>query len=71
MNNHFRFMFFGVWGVPGGFPEVRVIILDMGELYMIVFDLSFDVFLMIEVWKSDFLTDLDRSKLLSNGGLLP
>ena len=36
-----------VWGVPGGFPQVWVIILDMGELYMMVFHLNFDVFLTI------------------------
>ena len=51
----FFFIFLNVWGVPGGFPEVRVIILDMGELHMMVFDVSFDMFLMIAVWKSDFL----------------
>ena len=46
--------------MPGGFPVVRVIILDMGGLYMMVSGFIFDDFLMIEVWKSDFFTDLDR-----------
>ena len=54
------FHVFKVWGVPGGFPEVRVIILDTGQLYMMVSGFIFDDFLMIEVWKSDFFTDLDR-----------
>ena len=36
---------------------VRVIILDMGGLYMMVSGFIFDDFLMIEVWKSDFFTD--------------
>ena len=65
------FMFCRVWGVPGGFPEVQVIILDMWELYMMVSGFMFDVFLMIEVWKSDLFTDLDLSKLLPNGGQCP
>ncbi len=64
-------MFLRVWGVPGGFPEVRGIILTTTRLDMMVSGFIFDVFLMIEVWKSDFFTDLDRSKLLSNGGPLP
>ena len=65
------FMFLKVRWVPGGFPVVRVIILDMGGLYMMVSGFIFDDFLMIEVWKSDFFTDLDRWKRLSNEGPLP
>ena len=38
------FMFLMVWGVPGGFPVVRVIILDMGGLYMMVSGFIFDLF---------------------------
>ena len=60
-----------VWEGSRGFPVVRMIILDTGELYMMVSGFIFDVFLMIEIWKSDFFTDLDRSKRLSNEGPLP
>ena len=51
------FMLLRVWGVHGGFPEFRGIILTTTRLDMMVSGFIFDVFLMIEVWKSDVFTD--------------